>query len=64
MLCPSVCIMEGEKKKKKPCVCACARPTLCRLANVSPGRGDTGISRDEPQMEEAVIEVFKKVRGD
>lgn len=60
-LCPSVCIAEG---KKKSLVRACARPPLCKFASVSPGRGDTGISGDEPQMEQAVIEVFKKVRGD
>lgn len=34
------------------------------LVSISPGQGDTGISRDEPLIEEAVIEVFKKVRGD
>lgn len=38
--------------------------SLCMLVRISPGQGDTGISRDEPQIEEAVIEVFKKVRGD
>lgn len=59
-LCPSVCIAE----EKKILVRACARPSLCKFASVSPGRGDTGISGDEPQMEQAVIEVFKKVRGD
>lgn len=31
---------------------------------ISPGHGDTGIRRDELQVEEAVIEVFRKVRGD
>lgn len=31
---------------------------------ISPGHGDTGIRGDELQVEEAVIEVFKKVRGD
>lgn len=51
---------------KKPCkrVCVCARPSLRKLGSVSPGQGDTGISGDELQTEEAVIEVFKKVRGD
>lgn len=44
--------------------CVCARPSLHKLASASPGQGDTGISGDEPQTEEAVIEVFKKVRGD
>lgn len=51
-------------------MCACMRActflcvSLCMLVSISPGQGDTGISRDEPQIEEAVIEVFKKVRGD
>lgn len=31
---------------------------------ISPGHGDTGIRGDELQVEEAVIEVFRKVRGD
>lgn len=31
---------------------------------ISPGHGDTGIRGDELRVEEAVIEVFKKVRGD
>lgn len=43
------------------CVCVCV--SLCLLTSISPGQGDTGISRDEPQIEEAVIGVFKKVRG-
>lgn len=34
------------------------------LACLSSGQEDTGISRDELQIDEAVIEVFKKVRGD
>lgn len=50
------CVHSGGGKKKSP--------SLCKLASVSPGRGDTGISGDEPRMEKAVIEVFKKVRGD
>ncbi len=40
------------------------KASLCMLVSISPGQGDTGIRRDEPQIEEAVIEVFKKVRGD
>lgn len=56
------CVHSGGGKKSL--VRACARPSLCKFASVSPGRGDTGISGDEPQMEQAVIEVFKKVRGD
>ena len=43
-------------------VCVCV--SHCMLVSISPGQGDTGISRDEPLIEEAVIEVFKKVRGD
>lgn len=35
----------------------------CTLACLSPGQEDTGINRDEPLIDEAVIEVFKKVRG-
>lgn len=42
------------------CVCVCVCMPVC----LSPGQGDTGISRDELLIEEAVIEVFKKVRGD
>ena len=51
------------------CVCVCVCISVCVLCvrvlvSISPGQGDTGISGDEPQIEEAVIEVFKKVRGD
>lgn len=46
------------------CVFLQACVSLCMLVSISPGQGDTGISRDEPLIEEAVIEVFKKVRGD
>lgn len=45
-------------------MCMCVCPSPCMLVSISPGQGDTGISRDELQIEEAVIEVFKKVRGD
>lgn len=48
------------KAKSSVYVCVC----LCMLVCLSPGQGDTGISRDELLIEEAVIEVFKKVRGD
>lgn len=42
------------------CMCVC----VWMLPSISPGQEDTGISRDELLIEEAVIEVFKKVRGD
>lgn len=50
----------GRQSHLCMCVCVC----LCMLVCLSPGQGDTGISRDELLIEEAVIEVFKKVRGD
>jgi len=53
-----------EGKAVCVCVCVCVCVSLCLLVSISPGQGDTGISRDELQIEEAVIEVFKKVRGD
>lgn len=58
----------AERFGWKTCLCVrvpfCVRVSLCLLVSISPGQGDTGINRDEPQIEEAVIEVFKKVRGD
>lgn len=39
-------------------------PAPCTLACLSHGQEDAGISRDELLIDEAVIEVFKKVRGD
>lgn len=63
-----MCAAVGQlwKEKHSVCLCVCARmfASLCMPMSISPGQGDTGISRDEPQIEEAVIEVFKKVRGD
>lgn len=54
--------VEGKAICVYVCISTCV--SLCMLESISPGQGDTGISRDEPQIEEAVIEVFKKVRGD
>lgn len=58
------CAHSKKKSLASVCVCVRARTSLRKLASVSPGQGDTGISGDEPQTEEAVIEVFRKVRGD
>lgn len=50
----------GSSTNVKPSWFMCA----CVLVSLNPGLGDTGISRSEWVIEEAVIEVFKKMRGD
>lgn len=69
-MCRYVCMCKTAEKswvkcgrQKDVCVCVCVL-CVCVLVSISPGQGDTGINGDEPQIEEAVIEVFKKVRGD
>lgn len=56
--------MLGKISKKNNKAVRIARACRCVCSILNPGSEDTGISRDELLIEEAVIEVFKEVRGD